>query len=211
MMVLIRKGNNLLQAGKRVWKKSFFLRVPKPRKRRNLCVANPAFSSKSRKKGPRRDLFQPMFHRKKVCFTKFCQTTQPNVNQQNYVKQLNPWFPLLYNKIKSWIYKMIWNKLGFSHQIHPKSIFYFKELKQTGWLPISQKWNKFFNLYYDSATPMFQFVAASHQYHVVRRDLSRYVFAKECAIRIDKQQKERYNPTSAAKTQKKRRNYLLCR
>ena len=29
-----------------------------------------------------------------------------------------------------------------------------------------------------------------------------YVFAKECAIRIDKQQKERYNPTSAAKTQK---------
>ena len=27
----------------------------------------------------------------------------------------------------------------------------------------------------------------------MRRDLSRYVFAKECAIRIDKQQKERYN------------------
>ena len=27
----------------------------------------------------------------------------------------------------------------------------------------------------------------------LRRDLSRYVFAKECAIRIDKQQKERYN------------------
>ena len=26
---------------------------------------------------------------------------------------------------------------------------------------------------------------------VMRRDLSRYVFAKECAIRIDKQQKER--------------------
>ena len=25
----------------------------------------------------------------------------------------------------------------------------------------------------------------------LRRDLSRYVFAKECAIRIDKQQKER--------------------
>ena len=29
----------------------------------------------------------------------------------------------------------------------------------------------------------------------LRRDLSRYVFAKECAIRIDKQQKERYNTT----------------
>ena len=27
----------------------------------------------------------------------------------------------------------------------------------------------------------------------LRRDLSKYVFAKECAIRIDKQQKERYN------------------
>ena len=27
----------------------------------------------------------------------------------------------------------------------------------------------------------------------LRQDLSRYVFAKECAIRIDKQQKERYN------------------
>ena len=26
-----------------------------------------------------------------------------------------------------------------------------------------------------------------------RRDLSRSVFAKQCAIRIDKQQKERYN------------------
>ena len=31
------------------------------------------------------------------------------------------------------------------------------------------------------------------QYALLRRDLSRYVFAKECAIRIDKQQKERYN------------------
>ena len=31
------------------------------------------------------------------------------------------------------------------------------------------------------------------QDHFLRRDLSRYVFAKECAIRIDKQQKERYN------------------
>ena len=31
------------------------------------------------------------------------------------------------------------------------------------------------------------------QYADLRRDLSRYVFAKECAIRIDKQQKERYN------------------
>ena len=31
------------------------------------------------------------------------------------------------------------------------------------------------------------------QYLDLRRDLSRYVFAKECAIRIDKQQKERYN------------------
>lgn len=30
-------------------------------------------------------------------------------------------------------------------------------------------------------------------YEKLRRDLSRYVFAKECAIRIDKQQKERYN------------------
>ena len=28
---------------------------------------------------------------------------------------------------------------------------------------------------------------------LLRRDLSRYVFAKECAIRIDKQQKECYN------------------
>ena len=27
----------------------------------------------------------------------------------------------------------------------------------------------------------------------LRRDLSRYVFVKKCAIRIDKQQKERYN------------------
>ena len=31
------------------------------------------------------------------------------------------------------------------------------------------------------------------QIDFLRRDLSRYVFAKECAIRIDKQQKERYN------------------
>lgn len=31
------------------------------------------------------------------------------------------------------------------------------------------------------------------EYEKMRRDLSRYVFAKECAIRIDKQQKERYN------------------
>ena len=30
---------------------------------------------------------------------------------------------------------------------------------------------------------------------LLRRDLSRYVFVKECAIRIDKQQKERYNNT----------------
>ena len=28
---------------------------------------------------------------------------------------------------------------------------------------------------------------------IMRRDLSRSVFAKQCAIRIDKQQKERYN------------------
>jgi hypothetical protein len=28
---------------------------------------------------------------------------------------------------------------------------------------------------------------------LLRRDLSRYVFVKKCAIRIDKQQKERYN------------------
>ena len=28
---------------------------------------------------------------------------------------------------------------------------------------------------------------------LLRRDLSRSVFAKQCAIRIDKQQKERYN------------------
>ena len=27
----------------------------------------------------------------------------------------------------------------------------------------------------------------------LRRDLSKYVFVKKCAIRIDKQQKERYN------------------
>ena len=32
-----------------------------------------------------------------------------------------------------------------------------------------------------------------HQNISLRRDLSRYVFAKECAIRIDKQQKECYN------------------
>ena len=31
------------------------------------------------------------------------------------------------------------------------------------------------------------------EYPFLRRDLSRYVFAKECAIRIDKQQKECYN------------------
>ena len=31
------------------------------------------------------------------------------------------------------------------------------------------------------------------KYLPLRRDLSRYVFAKQCAIRIDKQQKERYN------------------
>lgn len=31
------------------------------------------------------------------------------------------------------------------------------------------------------------------QHRFLRRDLSRYVFAKECAIRIDKQQKECYN------------------
>lgn len=28
---------------------------------------------------------------------------------------------------------------------------------------------------------------------LLRRDLSRHVFVKKCAIRIDKQQKERYN------------------
>ena len=33
----------------------------------------------------------------------------------------------------------------------------------------------------------------SEQDLLLRRDLSRYVFAKECAIRVDKQQKERYN------------------
>ena len=31
------------------------------------------------------------------------------------------------------------------------------------------------------------------EYPFLRRDLSRSVFAKQCAIRIDKQQKERYN------------------
>ena len=31
------------------------------------------------------------------------------------------------------------------------------------------------------------------QKQLLRRDLSRSVFAKQCAIRIDKQQKERYN------------------
>ena len=30
---------------------------------------------------------------------------------------------------------------------------------------------------------------------LLRRDLSRYVFVKKCAIRIDKKQKERYNNT----------------
>lgn len=33
----------------------------------------------------------------------------------------------------------------------------------------------------------------SIEYPFLRRDLSRSVFAKQCAIRIDKQQKERYN------------------
>ena len=32
-----------------------------------------------------------------------------------------------------------------------------------------------------------------HPFYKLRRDLSRSVFAKQCAIRIDKQQKERYN------------------
>ena len=32
-----------------------------------------------------------------------------------------------------------------------------------------------------------------HQYNELRRDWSRYVFAKQCAIRIDKQQKQHYN------------------
>ena len=32
-----------------------------------------------------------------------------------------------------------------------------------------------------------------HQNNFLRRDLSRYVFVTECAIRIDKKQKERYN------------------
>ena len=31
------------------------------------------------------------------------------------------------------------------------------------------------------------------EYPFLRRDLSRSVFAKQCAIRIDKQQKEHYN------------------
>ena len=34
---------------------------------------------------------------------------------------------------------------------------------------------------------------ARYKDYILRRDLSRYVFAKECAIRIDKQQKECYN------------------
>ena len=37
------------------------------------------------------------------------------------------------------------------------------------------------------------FFAIPFQHFFLRRDLSRYVFAKECAIRIDKQQKERCN------------------
>ena len=39
----------------------------------------------------------------------------------------------------------------------------------------------------------FPFDGKLYKYERLRRDLSRYVFAKECAIRIDKQQKERYN------------------
>lgn len=31
------------------------------------------------------------------------------------------------------------------------------------------------------------------EYNLLRRDLSRYVFAKQCAICVDKQQKECYN------------------
>lgn len=40
-------------------------------------------------------------------------------------------------------------------------------------------WNEFFQ-------------AHSKEYPIVRQDLSRYVFVKKCAIRIDKKQKERY-------------------
>ncbi len=37
------------------------------------------------------------------------------------------------------------------------------------------------------------FQAMFDEYLHLRRDLSMSVFAKQCAIRIDKQQKERYN------------------
>ena len=37
------------------------------------------------------------------------------------------------------------------------------------------------------------FLCVLRQHGFLRRDLSRSVFAKQCAIRIDKQQKERYN------------------
>jgi len=37
------------------------------------------------------------------------------------------------------------------------------------------------------------FLCISAEIGFLRRDLSRSVFAKQCAIRIDKQQKERYN------------------
>lgn len=40
---------------------------------------------------------------------------------------------------------------------------------------------------------LFPAVEKGFSYLMLRRDLSRSVFAKQCAIRIDKQQKERYN------------------
>ena len=46
---------------------------------------------------------------------------------------------------------------------------------------------KIYKVVLDSSKPL------GYQNPELRRDLSRYVFAKECVILIDKQQKERYN------------------
>ena len=47
--------------------------------------------------------------------------------------------------------------------------------------------------YYDVSIDDLLGVGKIYKEKKLRRDLSRYVFAKECAIRIDKQQKECYN------------------
>lgn len=53
--------------------------------------------------------------------------------------------------------------------------------------------NAVLHIHKEPDVPESMVVGVFAQQGFLRRDLSRSVFAKQCAIRIDKQQKERYN------------------